>query len=131
MNREIKFRVWDNTIEKFLDYPCYFNHLNFNEFTCFDWWFKCDEEDTTVQQFTGLKDSKGKDIYEGDVVKALSSDNKYLSIVEWDFREGRWGFYAIRSDKMPYNYNLTYGCSGWEVVGNIFENPELLKSPTN
>lgn len=83
--------------------------------------------DFVVQQFTGLKDNAGRDIYEGDIVTALSSDNKYNSVVEWDGIDGRWGFKSIRCKNMQYLYNLTAGCSRWEVVGNIFENPELLK----
>ena len=54
MNREIKFRVWDVFQKKFLNYPCYFNNKDFNEFTAFDRYFKCDEDECIVQQYTGL-----------------------------------------------------------------------------
>lgn len=79
-----------------------------------------------IQFFTGLKDKNNRDIYDGDIVIALSSDNQYKSIVQWNKYDGRWGFVSIKCGNMRFSYNLTYGCSSWEICGNIFENPELL-----
>jgi uncharacterized phage protein (TIGR01671 family) len=147
MDRELKFRVWDNLYQYFADQPDgkgagisltgELVYAGDNSFEMYD----CDKDPSlkkfdrperfVVEQFTGLKDSNNKDIYEGDIVKALSSDNKYLSIVRWDDGDGRWAFQSLLSKSMSYCYNLTYGCSRWEIVGNIHENPELLDKSRN
>lgn len=118
MNR-FNYRAWDGA--KFLEWDqlkWYPLRALANEDDCCNLIF---------QQSIGLADKNGKEIYEGDIVCACSSDNKYLSTVEWDESDGQWGFLSIRSKNMQFTYNLSYRCSRWEIVGNIFENPELLK----
>ena len=81
------------------------------------------------QQFTGLKDSKGTEIYEGDIIKALSSDDKHLCKIVWVDNDARYGAEALpmKDFKGHLCTSYTMGCSNWEVVGNIFENSDLLK----
>jgi uncharacterized phage protein (TIGR01671 family) len=83
-----------------------------------------DNEEFVLQQFTGLLDNNGKEIYEGDVLR----NPVYQGVVEY----GRVldgcamayiGFY-IKVDSNTYT-NLD---GSLEVIGNIFENPELLKN---
>lgn len=138
MNRIIKFRVWDKHKKEFLSYPCWFNHADFNKFTCFDRWFNAEEEGCVVQQFTGLKDKNRQDIYEGDIVCAESSDHKYLSKIVWCEYDARFGAESIPQRRIikgkevnpmiTTSFNLTLGCSVWSVVGNIFEDEDFLKS---
>ena len=113
MNKEIKFRVWNKFQKKFLGYPCYFNNKNFNEFTAFDRYFKCDENECIVQQYTGLKDKNGKEIYEGDI---LLDDAKIP--LECFYDNGK------------FMAGISYASQEWfsecEIVGNIFENKDLL-----
>ncbi len=128
MNNRLKFRVWHkhdkefkplvalNFANKMVDYH---NRAGFVE--------DGDFEDFEIQRWTGLTDKDGKEIYEGDIVCAESSDNKYLSIVTWCDFDARWGFQSIGCGNTQYLMNLTAGCSIWSVRGNIFENPELLK----
>lgn len=82
-----------------------------------------------VQQFTGLLDKNGKEIYEGDVLKngwIEKSSNYFRFAVEWNSERG--GYY------LPDSYNDEYMCNlgtelqedTWETIGNIYENPELL-----
>ena len=128
--REIKFRVWDKSQNKFLDYPCYFNNKDFNEFTAFDRYFKCDEEGCILQQYTGLKDKNGREIYEGDIVQ-YNRRSSYDGInfeVKWS--EDNWGWVLVSKNKdylvnerTPEGYRYEF----IEIVGNIFENPDLLK----
>ena len=118
MNREIKFRVWDKGLKQFLPYPCFFNHLDFNEFTCFDRCFKSDEEDIIVQQFTGFQDFNNKDIYEGDIIRiwmgGCRQDNPYI------VRDMRELYFECNREDSYFRITKI------EIVGNIFETSKLL-----
>jgi len=70
----------------------------------------------TEGQFTGVKDSCGNDIYEGDIVD--HDDSVGLCCVIY----GKCEFYAEDSDKLGYDL-----CDTCTVIGNIHEHPELLK----
>ena len=84
-------------------------------------------ENYIIQQYTGLTDKNNKPIYEGDIVKFSRSFEKERQIKELKsfvrFDEGKFGFDLIGFNGMFYD--LSYECS-IEVIGNIFENPELL-----
>jgi uncharacterized phage protein (TIGR01671 family) len=123
MNREIKFRVWNNT-DKTFDSPANLEVFNYNGklFHLYDEHGKY----TTIQQFTGVKDINDKEIYEGDIVSFKRCDDHqriqltYYSEVE--FQDGRFGF-VMRGFNERF---MDIGADFVEVVGNVFENPELL-----
>jgi len=78
----------------------------------------------TVGQYTGLKDKKGKEIYEGDIIPRTEPSKKcrWLEII-WH----ECGFYYKCSCGRIFTYPAVSGdATKVEVIGNIYENPELL-----
>lgn len=78
--------------------------------------FPIEVDPTTVGQLTGLKDRNGKEIYFKDIVKDPSGN---YFVVEWDDQEMR---IVLKRQDTLYGFNVP----SYEVVGNVFENPELL-----
>lgn len=76
-------------------------------------------DDCELMQFTGLKDSKGVEIYEGDIIQSTWRPQDRFEI-KWDGHNGEWIFCS--------DTNETGGkYKGSIVIGNIYENPELLE----
>ena len=112
--REIKFRAWDKKEERMtdvlgvIDFSSMFN--------------QSEDENLILMQYTNLKDKNGKEIYEGDVVKMQSG---YLYVVE--YYEGSFWVNPIKGPKDLINYYLFNFVHQAEIIGNIYENPELIK----
>ena len=70
----------------------------------------------TLGQYTGLKDKNGKEIYEGDIIRGK------------DFSKGVDVFYGNYGELQPFNFVGEYVGRDWKIIGNIYENPELLKN---
>lgn len=91
-----------------------------------------DIDPNTIGQFTGLKDSIGKEIYEGDIIRSFDSKGEpIIHYIQYDDEEA--GFVAVLkgSAKGDFGYGRCYqqwitNCEK-EVIGNIHDNPELLK----
>jgi hypothetical protein len=71
-------------------------------------------DDLVLMQFTGLKDKSGRDIYEGDILKDGRGDRR---VIEW-VEHGFWTRYPNGQCYLPYQR---------EIIGSIYENPDLLK----
>ena len=88
----------------------------------------CAVDPETIGQFTGLYDKNGKEIYEGDII--LYGDSIQYEVV---FRHGAFGYLIYGGEFISYagNTNFTFNplnrSKKHEVIGNIYDNPELLK----
>ena len=136
--REIKFRAWNKEKKKIyrFDDLQYCNEYNLLAFGLNkDDYEKdggqycnlsCDIDDLIIMQFTGLKDKQGKEIYEGDIGKLTIQFGDYPPFNEYGvmtFNEE--AFYSFK-----FEAETDYGngdVKSVEVIGNIYENPELLK----
>lgn len=148
MKREIKFRIWSDIFGEMF-YP---ESLGVGEWTdnkgVMEGWYlrlngelrgqfltcgdvNCDEE-FELMQFAGLKDKEGGEIYEGDIVEytektcELGDAQKYVGVVVYESESACFGL-APAPDKDCWNYFSDYVISDFKIIGNIFENPELLK----
>lgn len=77
------------------------------------------KESYIIEQFTGLKDKNGKDIWEGDLVGL--SDTSYFGDYEVRFNAGHWELYTDNESGNPNSESLYDWQSYCEVIGNIHE----------
>lgn len=78
------------------------------------------EDDIALMQYTGYKDAKGREIYEGDIV----CFDEELYEVKWICS----GFHMNANDNVLVCISVAPNAEEMTVVGNIYENPELLKT---
>lgn len=126
MNREIKFRA-KNKIGWIYGYLSYANILNKKVMCIYDGNGDCIVDIDTIGQFTGLHDKNGNEIYEGDIIQLQCKENKYNCLVDWNINLGAW---CISIDNKclgvkPLGEWLRE--DSFIVIGNIFDNPELLE----
>ena len=133
-NSRFKFRAWDKSQNKMYQV----RGINFdNE----DLWLKINETqimganlfEVELMQYTGLKDKNGTEIYEGDIIR--THENRIQKVIwhnngfklEYKFKRSYRGesYWETRKDiELSESNDKRWGI---EVIGNIYENPELLK----
>lgn len=134
-NRDYKFRVWDGETMDYcedsysfcifknkvheVDYRADYCQVQNFAYETAD--VNLNPQDCAIMQYTGLKDKYGKDIYEGDI---LRSHEGIIREVLWYIPDSAWRL-------KEKNGNVTMSFKGWvydtTIIGNIYENPELLK----
>jgi uncharacterized phage protein (TIGR01671 family) len=130
--REIKFRAWDKTLK----YMIQWDKLEMHHFY---------DDDVILMQYTGLKDINGKEIYDGDIAKYITYDDIYYSDknnYEFKINQVMWGEtgdsdgwlhdkhyeWIIGEDSLADVADSCYADKMYfEIIGNIYENPELLE----
>jgi len=134
MNREIKFRGKDFQKGEWRYGTYYFGVLyptSFQGHYIGDW--QVDPE--TIGEYTGLKDKNGKEIYEGDILEKSNglpmtgSPPRYKivgSVKKVIFHEGAFRLTTSLTSKKYHLMSQYIRYYGFEVIGNIYENPELL-----
>jgi len=123
--REIKFRAWDKKRKIILDVGRieWTKRLSIDEVWCAGDMGSLLREDADLMQYTGLKDMKGKEIYEGDIVKSNLCSS--IGVIGWDNEVGSW-FYLWQDGIKTYPRE-NYDVLDEEVIGNIYENPEIME----
>jgi len=127
--REIKFRAWDKEKkEMFNDIWIDGNFINMPEYI--------------VMQFTGLKDKNGKEIYEGDIIESRLNNyiwryeikslegfgNSLYKVTRYrNFRIDEFNEYVMKDCFVNEGRSELIGIETSEIIGNVYENPELLK----
>lgn len=129
MSREIKFRIWraPDEYNKTFWMESWDSLMNYSMSDI----FQLDNPDDVLEQYTGLKDANGKDIYEGDILAWHSNiyrKHNWVGVVLY-----RGAGFAVQESDKSYSSPEWLDCACRkdanivEIVGNVHTNPELLE----
>ena len=148
MDSRFKFRIWDNTTKKMTHLPRHFNAVMVNGTVCIvesfpnmNGFYKKrvskEFDDAVLMQCTGLEDIAGKLIYEGDILfedckNEVYPNGKYW-IVKWHDKHTQFYIEMINPSKYEFypQWHLARHDLDYKIIGNIYENPELLTKDGN
>lgn len=129
--REIKFRAWDKVKQIWCNYKIDDGTVYFmdNDTGCWYRNYHGKYENFDLMQYTGIKDINNVEIFEGDIVKLSkeNSDFKEIGVVKFDENKAS---YVLETQDDDLSYNISYYNYHkvyYRVIGNIYENKELLK----
>ncbi len=127
--RDIKFRAWaDKKMVDVLSIDFKLKDICVYRFHCDEKYFVVyDINNVNLMQYTGIKDKNGVEIYEGDIVK-LSRFNNWLNEVVFDEENASFKLISVDKQFASSYFSNFEDKSKLVVVGNIYENPELLES---
>ena len=140
MSRDIKFRIYD-TVEKEMFYQEDIAYINFNSGIAsiyqengYDYLINFNGDDGEIMRNAGIKDKNGIEIYEGDIIQFVGDGCKANGVVKYGIRrfhnefneKNELGFYVDWSSELWWRRDLVFWIRKCEVIGNIYENPELM-----
>ena len=127
-----KYRAWHKTWEEM----CKVKRIRFNDEENITTVFVVGKtsgsnaylKDVKLMQSTGLKDNKGKEIFEGDIL-ACETDDEVINVnVFWDEEHALFMFESKKyNEQEPLAELVENNTYPFEIIGNIYENPELLE----
>ena len=117
MKRIIKFRVWDNGLKGYAPISCVFGFTLDHTESNITLGNKKDHEEIIVEQFTGLKDKNGIEIYEGDT---FLDKHHGLSVVEYSESNASFMMIILKDKRLGCPLHHT-NRSNIEIIGNIHE----------
>ena len=123
MNRKIKFRVYISKY-KILDTPDIIN-FNTQEVKYDSDYYSLD--DIELMQYTGIKDKNGVEIYEGDIILIRIDKTNILHKTIVKFKHGAFIADIIGNNDYIYLFHFGFNKDDFEVIGNIYENKNLLE----
>ncbi len=137
--RELKFKFWNKIAHRF-QAPNKYAIQGDGLYVSYDYdmmaWDDPSSFDNSILvpcQYTGLKDKNNEEVYEGDIIKYTFDGASYpkeavdkILICEWD-QSNAWFVFKEHDDNISDGYYWLEIKGYCEVIGNIFENPELLK----
>lgn len=131
--REIKFRAWDKKNNKMYTGITLYSHILEDQGVGFeanedDWWNYPEAKYIVWMQYTGFKDKNNKEIYEGDILRNTTIKPQLVQVV-WssDIIGVFGGGFKVEKLQNEPDWMWRYDIEKLEVIGNIYENPELIK----
>ena len=123
--RELTFRIFDKKNKRMID-KCGLIDIDSTHYDieCEDFVFNINgyeiyRSNMVVNSYTGLNDINGKMIYEGDILKTYT----FIGVVSWDNFFGCWRVKEDGIQQITLTQKIAEKC---EIIGNIYQNPELL-----